>query len=159
MACIIFSIFFREGGIVLNCIKLKFSALFSALGIVMSRLCGGLTADLKTLLFLMAADFASGFMVAAVFKKSPKSQNGALQSKAGFAGISRKCLTLCFVMIAHRVDLLLGVNFVRSGVIFAYIANETVSVIENAGIMGVPVPAAIRKAVDILKTKSDGDQE
>lgn len=100
-------------------------------------------------------DFLSGLAVAGIFKKSLKSKNGALESKASFKGISRKCLILTFVMIAHRIDVLLNVDFVRSGVIFAYIANELISITENAGLMGVPVPKAVKKAIDILKNKSE----
>lgn len=116
---------------------------------------GGFTRDLKTLILLMAIDFLSGLMVAGIFKNSNKTRNGALSSKTGFKGIGKKCIALTFVLIAHRLDLLLEMNFARSAVIFAYITNELISIIENAGLMGVPVPQVIKKAIDILKEKSE----
>ena len=130
---------------------------FGFAGSVFSKLIGGFTNDLKTLILLMATDFITGIIVAGIFKKSLKSPSGALQSKASFKGISRKCITITFVMIAHRIDILLGVDFVRSAVIFAYIANELISITENAGLMGVPVPDVIKKAIDVLKSKSDSE--
>lgn len=116
---------------------------------------GGFTYDLKTLIILMGIDFISGLTVAGIFKKSLKTPSGALESKAGFKGITKKCLTLAFVIVGHRIDILFGMNFARSAVIFAYIANELISITENAILMGIPVPQAIKKAIDILQTKSD----
>ncbi|MBE6836818.1 MAG: phage holin family protein [Ruminococcus sp.] len=123
-------------------------------GSFLARLMGGFTNDLKTLIMLMAIDFITGLAVAGIFKKSDKTENGALSSKTGFRGIAKKCLALTFVLIAHRLDLLLGVSFTRTAVILAYIANELVSIIENAGLMGMPVPMVVKKAIDILTEKS-----
>ena len=122
-------------------------------GSFLANMAGGFTNDLKTLIMLMAIDFITGLMVAGIFKKSNKTENGALSSKTGFRGIAKKCLILTFVLIAHRLDLLLGVSFTRTAVILAYIANEIVSIIENAGLMGVPLPSIITKAIEILKHK------
>lgn len=134
-------------------IKAKFTAILMVLGSAVSRLLGGFTLELKTLVIFMAIDFITGLCVGGIFKKSLKTPNGALESNAGFKGISKKCITLLFVMIGHRLDVTLGVNFVRSGVIFAYTANELISIIENAGLMGVPIPTAIKKAISILNQK------
>lgn len=138
-----------------NTIKSRFLVAFSALGTFIAQLFGGFTYDLQTLVILMAADFLSGLAVAGIFKKSKKSSSGALESKAGFKGISKKCLTLGFVLIAHRLDLSVGTEFFRTAVIFAYTANELISITENATLMGVPVPQAIKKAIDILNSQAD----
>ena len=126
-----------------------------AVGGLIASVFGGCDAALLTLMIFMAADFASGIIVAGVFHRSQKSANGALESKAGWKGLSRKCMTLLFVLIAHRLDILLGVNYIRCGVIIGFAANELISIVENAGLMGLPLPDAVMRAVDILKKKSE----
>ena len=116
---------------------------------------GGWSAAMTTLSICMAIDYITGFAVAAVFKKSPKSASGALESRAGFKGLLRKGAILLIVLIAHRLDIALGVAFIKDGVITAYILNETVSIIENVGLMGLPIPAVITKAIDMLKGEID----
>lgn len=127
-----------------------------AVGIVggwLAQLFGGWDTGLVTLVIMMAADYISGMVVAGVFKKSKKSTNGALESRAGFKGLCRKCLALLFVLVAYRLDLTLQIDYVRDAVIIGFCANELVSLVENAGLMGVPLPAVIAKAIDILKGK------
>ena len=51
----------------------------------------------------------------------------------------------------------MGSNFIRDAVVIAFIANETISIIENAGLMGIPIPAAIMKAIEILKNKAESE--
>lgn len=132
-------------------VKAKLMTLVGALGGILARLFGGFTYDLKTLIILMAIDFITGLAVAGIFKKSLKTENGALDSKAGWKGITKKCLTLTFVLIANRLDIILDTDFIRTAVIFAYIANELISIVENAALMGIPIPEAIKKAIDIFK--------
>ena len=69
----------------------------------------------------------------------------------------RKCFTLLFVLVAYRLDLAIGVNYIRDTVIIGFIANELISIVENAGLMGVPLPAVITKAIDILTKKQEGN--
>lgn len=124
-------------------------------GALAASLFGGWDTALVTLLIFMAIDYISGLIVAAVFKKSPKTETGALESRAGFKGLFRKGMTLLIVLIACRLDLVMHTNFIRDAVVIAYIVNESISIIENAGLMGIPVPKAIIKAIDILKRKED----
>lgn len=56
-----------------------------------------------------------------------------------------------FVLVAYRLDLVIGTNYIRDAVIIAFIANETISLVENAGLMGLPLPAVITKAIDIYR--------
>lgn len=135
----------------LNFIK----GLIGILGALVTSLFGGWDTALITLLIFMAIDYISGLIVAAVFKKSPKTETGALESRAGFKGLFRKGMTLLIVLIACRLDLIMHTNFIRDAVVIAYIVNESISIIENAGLMGIPVPKAIIKAIDILKRKED----
>ena len=89
-----------------------------------------------------------------IFHRSAKSETGALESRAGWKGLCRKGMTLLIVIIAHRLDLMLGTTVIRDAVVIAFVANETISIIENAGLMGVPIPAAIVKAIDVLNAKA-----
>lgn len=92
-----------------------------------------------------------------VFKNSPKTDTVHLKSKAGWKGLCRKCMTLIFVLVAYRLDLVIGTNYIRDAVIIAFIANETISLVENAGLMGLPLPAVITKAIDILQKKTESE--
>ena len=122
----------------------------------MAELFGGWDMALETLLILMAADWITGgLLLPAVFGKSPKSPNGALESRAGWKGLCRKGMTLFYILIAARMDRLLGMDYIRNAVCIGFIANELLSIVENAGLMGVPLPAMIRKVIDILKENAE----
>lgn len=128
-------------------------------GSVIASFFGGWDAGIATLLIFMVLDYVSGLIVAAVFKNSPKTDTGSLESKAGWKGLCRKCMTLIFVLVAYRLDLVIGTKYIRDTVIIAFIANETISLVENAGLMGVPLPDVITKAIDILQKKSEKEGE
>ena len=124
-----------------------------------ASLFGGWDTALATLLIFMAVDYVTGFIVAGVFHKSQKTESGALESRAGWKGLCRKGTSLLVVLVAYRLDLVIGSNFVKDATIIAFIANETISIIENAGLMGAPIPAVVVKAIDVLKQKADDSQE
>ena len=136
-------------------LKTKLMVVIGAFAGVVSQLMGGFTTDLKTLIILMSADFITGIVIAAVFGRSGKSSSGRLESKAGFKGLSRKCMILIFVLLAHRLDIAAGTTCIRSAVIAAYILNETVSLIENAAVMGLPIPQVLKRAVGALKAQNE----
>lgn len=125
-------------------------------GSLIASLFGGWTASLTTLLIFMAIDYLSGLIVAGVFHRSPKTETGALESRAGFKGLIRKLMILFFVLIGHRLDLAVGAGYIRDAVCIGFIVNELISIAENAGLMGLPVPAVITNAIDILKKKHMG---
>lgn len=116
---------------------------------------GGWDTALQTLVILMLIDYVTGLIVAGVFKNSTKTETGALESKAGFKGLLRKGVALMVVLIACRLDMLIGTNFVRDAAVIAYCINEILSIVENAGLMGVPIPEPITKAIEILKNKNE----
>lgn len=118
---------------------------------------GGWDAAMITLISMMVIDYLTGVLVAGVFHNSPKTENGTLESKAGWKGLCRKGMTLLIVLVAARLDIILGTGFIRDAVIIGYIANETISIIENAGLMGVPIPEAIKKAIEVLQQKGSED--
>ena len=124
-------------------------------GSVIASLFGGWDAALVTLVIFMAIDYVTGLLVAGVFHNSGKTENGALESRAGWKGLCRKCITLLMVLVATRLDLVTGTNFIRDAVVIAFIANETISIVENAGLMEINIPPAITSAIEVLKKKSD----
>lgn len=136
-----------------------FFGVFGIIGGILSTAFGGWDTTLTTLIIFMGIDYITGLMVAGIFGKSSKSENGGLQSKAGFKGLCRKGVMLLIVLVACRLDLTLGSDFVRSAVVWAFVANETISIIENAGVMGVPIPKVITKAIDLLKTKAEEESD
>ena len=128
-----------------------------AMGGVIAKALGGWDNAVITLIIFMVIDYAMGLIVAGVFKNSEKSENGGLSSRVCWIGLARKVITLLFVIIAYRLDLMLGSDYIRTGVIIAFCASELISICENAGLMGVPLPSVITKAIDILKNKSEDD--
>lgn len=131
------------------------SGIIGAIGGFFTTLFGGWTAGMTTLVLFMAIDYVSGLIVAGVFKKSTKSESGALESRAGWKGLARKGMTLLFVLIAYRLDLLLNTNYIRDAVVIGFCANELVSIVENAGLMGLPLPSPIMRALEVLRNKAD----
>ena len=137
--------------------KITVLTVIGAIGSFIANLFGGWTSDLVTLIIMMGIDFTMGLLIAAVWRKSGKSENGALSSWSAWKGLCRKCISLLFVLIAYRLDIVIGVDYIRTAVIIGFIVNELISIVENAGIMGVPIPGVIAKAIDMLKQKSEGD--
>ena len=125
------------------------------IGAFISALFGGWDAALTTLVIFMAIDYLSGVVVAGVFKKSGKSETGALESRAGLKGLCKKGMMLMVVLVAVRLDMMSGTNFLRDAVIIAFVANEALSIMENAGLMGVKWPPVISNAIDVLKKKGE----
>lgn len=136
-----------------------FSMAIGAIGGFFTTLYGGWSAGMTTLLIFMIIDYLSGLLVAGVFKQSPKSDSGALESRAGWKGLCRKGMTLLFVLIAYRLDLLIGTSYIKDAVVIGFCVNELLSIIENAGLMGLPLPPIIVKALDILKNKAEFKEE
>ena len=139
--------------------KVKILSLLGCAGSVIASLFGGWDAALVTLLIFMGIDYVTGLIVAGVFHTSEKTENGTLESRAGWKGLCRKGVTLLVVLVACRLDLMMGSNFIRDAVVIAFVVNETISIIENAGLMGIPIPAVITKAIEVLKKKAESEEE
>ena len=139
--------------------KQMICSLLGVIGSAIASVVGGWDAGLATLLIFMGLDYVTGLIVAGVFHNSTKTDTGTLESKAGWKGLCRKCMTLIFVLVAYRLDLVIGTNYIRDAVIIAFIANETISLVENAGLMGLPLPSVISKAIDILQKKTESGDE
>ena len=139
--------------------KVKILSLLGCVGSVIASLFGGWDAALVTLVIFMGIDYVTGLIVAGVFHTSEKTQDGTLEGRAGWKGLCRKGVTLLVVLVACRLDLMMGSNFIRDAVVIAFVANETISIIENAGLMGIPIPAVIVKAIEVLKKKAESEEE
>lgn len=124
-------------------------------GAIVTSLFGVWTAALTTMCIFMLTDYITGIIVAGVFRNSDKSVHGGLESRAGFRGIIKKGMCLCVVIIAYRLDLLLGMDYIRNVTVITISANELISIVENAGLMGVPMPAVIIRAIDLLKERGE----
>lgn len=130
-------------------------AISGIIGGIIANAFGGWSAALTTLLIVMGIDYLSGLILAGVFHASPKSEDGTLESYAGWKGLVRKGMTLLIVLIGARLDLMLGVNYIRDAMVIAFCVNELLSIIENMGLMGVPMPEILTNAIEILKSKSE----
>jgi toxin secretion/phage lysis holin len=121
-------------------------------GSLSSYLFGGWSALLDILLFFVVIDYITGIIAAGI--------HGELKSTVGLIGITKKIFIFIMVAVAYKIDTILGdVHFLRDTVIFFYLANELISIIENGGRLGVPIPPVMRKAVEILRGKGEDDNK
>ena len=131
-------------------------SLCTAVGIVGSAFCwtfGGWDSAIAALLICMAVDYVSGSLVALVFHKSSKTESGAYNSLYGLKGLCKKGLMLLFVLVAVQIDRILGTDYVRDAVCIGFCANEILSIIENMGLAGIPMPEAVIKALEQLQNR------
>ena len=133
-------------------------AVLAAAGAAITEALGGWDTALQTLVVLMAIDYVTGLLCALIWKRSPKTADGTFESKASLKGLIRKGAILLVVYIAARLDVLMNTEITRLAVILFFIANDGFSILENLGIMGVPLPDIIKNAFTLLREKSDGLQ-
>ena len=124
-----------------------------------SWLVGGFDVSVMALMLCMIVDYATGLIVAGVFHSSPKTMGGGLDSRVGWKGLARKFVTLLIVVMANLADLLLEVHYIRDAVIAAFCANECISVLENAGLMGIRIPKVLTAALEKLGEEDEHGAE
>lgn len=134
-------------------------SLVGAVGSVIVHYLGGWDYFIQTLLIFMIIDYVSGLAVAGVFHKSRKTENGKLESNACLKGLSKKMMMLSFVLIGNLLDLSIGTTYIRDGVVIAFITNELISIIENAGLMGLKIPNVISNAIDVLTQRGEKNED
>ena len=139
----------------MNALKSTVTAVIALLGGWISSAFGGWDSAMTTLVIFMTIDYITGLIVAGVFHASAKSETGALESRAGWKGLCRKGMSLLIVLIGARIDLALGVDYVKNAVVIGFVFNEAISILENAGLMGLEYPPIIKNALDLLKKKSE----
>ena len=134
-------------------LKSGLCTIIGIIGACIANLFGGWTQALTTLVIFIAADYLTGLAVAGFFQNSRKSGSGGLSSDAGFRGLIKKITILAVVVIAHRLDIMINVSYIRNTAIIGFCVNELISIIENVGLMGLKLPAVITKAIDILNER------
>ena len=125
----------------------------AAIGIaagMVSWLVGGFDTPILVLIICMGADYVTGLIVAGIFHASPKTAGGGLDSRVGWKGLARKFVTVLIVVVANLADVLLGLHYIRDAVIAAFCANECISILENAGLMGIRIPRVLTEALEKL---------
>lgn len=127
--------------------------LFAALGGWLGYFLGGCDGLLLVLVVFVVMDYVTGVMCAVSDKK--------LSSEVGFKGICRKMLIFMLVGIANVLDVqIIGIGSVlRTAVVFFYLSNEGVSLLENAGHLGLPIPEKLKQVLAQLHDRAEGDEE
>lgn len=116
---------------------------------------GGWDSLLQLLIIIIAVDYITGLLVAGVFKNSNKTKNGKINSAAGFKGLIRKACIILLVMLVTRLEFTLGdTTFCRNTVIIFFVVNESLSILENMGLMGVKYPEWLKTALEVLNEKN-----
>ena len=114
---------------------------------------GGWDGALGIMFIFMAVDYVTG-VLAAFRGRSNKTSGGGFSSREAFLGVTRKMVMLLIVMLAAALDRLLSTDGVyRIAAIGFYVANEGMSIVENAAILGVPFPKALLRVLESLKEK------
>ena len=110
------------------------------MGVIFKHLLGGWTNFIEILLILMVIDYLTGLCAAFIMP------NAHLDSQKGFKGIIKKIVILFLVILAHQIDILVGQNtLTRDVILFFFIGNEGLSILENASNCGLPIPNKLRE--------------
>lgn len=127
--------------------------IITAFGGVIGGFLGGIDGFMYTLIAFVVIDYVTGIMCAIVEKN--------LDSEVGARGIFKKVLIFLLVGIANLIDVnVIGTGAIlRTAVIFFYLSNEGVSILENAGRLGLPIPSKLRAVLAQLRDDAEGEQE
>ena len=134
------------------------SAVVGMMAGMLSWLVGGLDTPILALILCMGVDYLTGLIVAGIFHTSPKTKGGGLDSQVGWRGLARKFVTLLIVVVANLADLMLELGYIRDAVIAGFCANECISILENAGLMGIRIPQSLRAALEKLSQEAEHDR-
>lgn len=127
--------------------------ILSTIGAYVGYYLGGWDGFLYALVSFVVVDYVTGIMVAVLEKK--------LSSEVGYRGIFKKVLIFFLVAIAYIIDanVLQTGSAIRTAVIFFYLSNEGISILENASKIGLPIPEKLKAVLQQIKTKGDGKNE
>mgnify|MGYP000883429449 CR=1 FL=1 len=128
---------------------MKINGIFAIVGTMIAKMLGGWDMALQVLVSIVVLDYVTGVLVA-IFQKK-------LSSEIGYKGLLKKMMIFLMVYLSVLVDNAVGTDMVRLLAIMFYIANEGISVLENAGKLGVPYPEPLRNILLQLKSKSSGE--
>ena len=143
----------RQKGQKMSKIQIIIDSIAGAVGAVLGFMYGEVTGLFWALIAFMALDYITGVIVAVIEKR--------LSSEVGFRGLAKKFLILVFVAVGHIADtyILGGTPAAMSAVMLFYIANEGISIIENAAALGLPVPKKLTNIMEQIKNKSESEEE
>lgn len=141
----------REGGAFMERLHLLLKTGAAAVGGTFSFVFGGWPALVQVLLTIIVMDYVTGVLAAGV--------EGKLLSRIGLVGIARKVFIFLVIALAHQIDIAFGSkDMIRDATTYFYMVNEVLSIVENAGRLGVPIPHVLKKAILVLKDKGgEGD--
>lgn len=126
---------------------------------VITGMFGGWNNALTALMVFMVVDWASGMALAFIFHKSNKTESGKLKSSVGFKGLAKKGMIIGIVLVGRQLDVITGNDFIMNGIVFGYLFNEGISILENVGLMGLPVPPVLRNSIELLsKEHTEGEE-
>lgn len=127
--------------------EILYKTIFTSTGAIVGYIFGEWSVLLQILLAFVIIDYISGLLASGV--------EGKLSSKVGFKGIAKKLMIFVMVVVGHLIDKAIGDgSMIQNAVVFFYLGNELLSILENVGRAGLPVPEQVKSAVDILKGKS-----
>ena len=125
--------------------KVKFCSIVGVIGSSVMAFVDKGGAALETLVIFMIIDYITVF-----WRRSGKTKRGLSKSEAGWRGLCKKGMILGFVLIGNRLDILLDTNYVMNTICIGYAMNELISIMENAGLMGIPLPAVVQGIIEVL---------
>jgi toxin secretion/phage lysis holin len=139
----------------INTYRVAFNTAAGVLGAIGAYFFGGWTQTLTALFVFCVVDYVSGMVVAAC-GKSEKTENGGLNSSVGFIGIVKKIFIFILIAIAHLIETILPVDtvIVSQGAAIAFACNEALSIVENAGLLGVDL-GPVAQLIEVLKSKTN----
>ena len=126
---------------------------------MISWLTGGFDTPVLALVICMGVDYVTGLIVAGVFHTSHMTAGGGLDSRVWWKGLARKFVTLLMVVVANLADILLGLHYIRDAVIAAFCSNECISILENAGLMGIRIPKVLQAALEKLSEEVNDETQ
>lgn len=125
--------------------------IFTAIGAFIGWFLGGVDGFIYALITFVLIDYATGLMVAVLEHK--------VSSEVGFKGIFKKVLIFVLVAVAHIIDsyLIKNGSAIRTAVLFFYLSNEGISILENVGRIGLPIPESLKNILEQLKKEDKND--
>ena len=129
-------------------------AALAAIGAGLLSLLGGWDGMLRTLVICMAVDFVTGVAVAAL-GRSDKSETGRISSNSALTGLMKKGFELLVILIAAQLESVTGFDYIRNVVVCFFIGTEGISILENGGLLGVPLPAGMKRWFEVLRDRAD----
>jgi toxin secretion/phage lysis holin len=136
---------YLTGVIKLDSLQIIAGITLAALGTAASALLGGWDMWLQVLVYFVIADYLTGVLAAFCLKK--------LSSEVGARGIAKKVFIFLLAGIAYQIDMLAGTELVRAAVCAFYIGIEGLSILENAGKLGIPLPEVLTSALEQMQNR------